>query len=464
MPRLSRKQTCRATRSVPEVRFEEQQLSSFGGLVILEAMLRKMGFNDRLRSAVDHVTSRGSYTPVAILRTLIVHLFLGWRRLRDLDYYPDDPLATRTAGVERLPDVATMSRRIASFDERAVDGLRQVLRDLVGKRATEASPSRLTIDFDGSLQSTRGRRIEGTAIGYNKIRRGAHSYYPLLATVAQTSQVFDVVHRAGNCHDSRDALEFVKSCVTNVRSMGFQGVLEARFDAAHYSDAMCNWMDENGIEFSISVPFERIHQMRGRIHATPEHGWTRIDDDHSFFAFTWSINSKSKQRYACYAYRQVKRSPHKGPVQLDLFEPRSSTYEYKVVVTNKELGGRALLEFHNGRCSQETMFSELKPQFAMNYVPSRRLIGNQVYLLSGLIAHALTREMQMQAQAPRHLTNTPKRACLWALKRADSLRRSIIQRAARITRPAGKNVVTMASEPTVERDFRELARPWGLAA
>lgn len=432
--------------------------------MILEAMLRRLGFNDRLRAVAAHLRSRGSYTSSRILLTLIVHLFLGWRRLRDLDYYRDDPLAVRTVGVERLPDVSTVSRRLGAFDERSVDALRKVLRDLVGTRAIDASPRRLTIDFDGSVQSTRGRRIEGTAIGYNKIRRGAHSYYPLIATVAQTSQAFDVLHRPGNCHDSRSALEFVKSCTENIRGMGFKGVLEARFDAAHYSDAMCSWMEENGIEFSISVPFERVPEIRDRIRSAASEDWTRIDDDHACLSFSWSISAKSKHRFACFAYRQVKRCPDKGPIQLDLFEPRSANYEYKVIITNKKLDGRGLLEFHNGRGSQESIFSELKPQFGMNYVPSRRLVGNQIYLICGLVAHALTREMQMQAQPRRSPRNTARRACLWAVKHADTLRRSIIQRAARLTRPAGRNVVTMAKEPTVEREFRALAAPWGIAA
>lgn len=126
-------------------------------------MLRKIGFNDRLRSVVSHLPSRGSYTPVRILLTLVVHLFLGWRRLRDLDYYRDDPLATRTVGVARLPDVSTISRRLGGFHERSVVGLRRLLRNLVGTRAIDASPSRLTIDFDGSVQSTRGRRARGYA-------------------------------------------------------------------------------------------------------------------------------------------------------------------------------------------------------------------------------------------------------------------------------------------------------------
>jgi len=36
---------------------------------------------------------------------------------------------------------------------------------------------RVTLDFDGSVQSTKVH-AEGTAVGFNKNKKGARSYYP----------------------------------------------------------------------------------------------------------------------------------------------------------------------------------------------------------------------------------------------------------------------------------------------
>ena len=57
----------------------------------------------------------------------------------------------------------------------------------------------------------------------------------------------------------------------------------------------------------------------------------------------------------------------------------------------------------------------------MGYVPVRRRRGNELYLLAGLLAHNLTRELQMRTTPPvRH--TTPGRAALWAFERLDTLR------------------------------------------
>jgi len=64
------------------------------------------------------------------------------------------------------------------------------------------------MDFDGSVLST-GRVAEGTAVGFNKKKKGQRSYYPLFCTIAQIGQVLDLYHRSGNVHHSNGAEQFI---------------------------------------------------------------------------------------------------------------------------------------------------------------------------------------------------------------------------------------------------------------
>lgn len=459
--RVSRKDVTSATHAIPEVRFEEQELTSFGGLVMLQALLRETDLRARLRAAVRHLPSSTGYCASRIVLLLIVHLFIGWRRLRDLDYYSTDPLVKRVIGLDRMPNVSTLSRRLTEFDERSVDNLRGLLREVVAERAIAASPRRLTLDFDGSVISTKARGIEGTAVGYNAKSKGSRSYYPLFAVMAQTGQVFDVLHRAGNCHDSRDALDFILACEESLRSQGFRGVFEVRLDGAHYSDATCVGLHDAGVEFSVSVPFERLPRLKGIIEDRVL--WHRIDDEWSYFKWSWRPNAKSRCSFPCVIYRRRVAKPRKGPIQLDLFEPIERDYEYKVAMTNKRLSAPALLRYHNGRGSQEATFGESKSQLGLGYLPSRRQVGNQVYMLCNLIAHALGRELQMRTAPPRS-TNTATRACLWALERIGTLRNRLVQRAARIIHPQGRLVLSFANCPDAERDLLHFVQAASKAA
>ena len=453
--KVSRQDVRSATHSLPEIRFEDQDLTSFSGLVILQALSNGMQLRKLLQDCVRHLSNSVSYRASTMLLILITHSFLGWRRLRDLDYYRDDPLLKRFLGLKCVPNVSTLSRRLPQMDEGVVTNMRKLIRLLVIDRVKVNSPGRVTVDFDGSVISTKSRRTEGTAVGYNK-KKGQRSYYPLFATVAQTGQVFDVLHRSGNVHDSNGALEFAQSCFANLRESGFRGRIETRMDGAHFSEQTCTWLDAEGIDFSISVPFERFPEVKGKIRERS--WWYVIDDEWSYFEGNWKPK-KWATKMRCIIYRRLVRRPIKGPIQLDLFQPIEREFEYKMVMTNKAVSAKAVLHYHNGRGSQEGIFAELKSQGSLDYIPTRREIGNRVYMLACIIAHTLGREMQMQARPPER-RNTPTRACLWVLEKIDTIRKGVIQRAGRLTRPGGRLTLTMAKNERVAGEFERLLKPW----
>jgi Transposase DDE domain group 1 len=448
--RLSKNDVRSSAHTIPALRFEDQALTSFSGLVLYQALFGALGLKERLFACVRHVGSSAAYGLHQIISLLIVHLILGWRRLRDLDCYRDDPLVKRLLGLSRLPDVSAVSRALRRMTAGVVSRMRLLCASLVLERIKTLRLARLTIDFDGSVLSTKARATEGTAIGYNKKSKGSRSYYPLFATVAQTTQVFDVLHRPGNVHDSNGALEFIKSVFGRIRKACFAGDLEARLDSAHFGDETCRWLDQEGIQFSVSLPFERFPQLKGMI--AKRSRWNRIDDRWSFFELRWKPKNW-EHSFRVIVYRQILKTPRPGPVQLDLFEPFSFEFDFKAVMTNKTTSAMAVLFFHNGRGSQEAIFAELKAQAHMDYLPTRRLIGNQVYLLSAVLAHNLNREMQMRV-APRARRPGLTRPALFVFDQIGSFRKRLIQRAGRLTRPNGVLTLTLSANQEVARELR----------
>jgi hypothetical protein len=66
------------------------------------------------------------------------------------------------------------------------------------------------------------------------------------------------LHRAGNVHDSHGAVEFIKECIKNIRIYLPKCKIETRLDSAFFNDDIVELPDGDGIEFGISVPFERF--------------------------------------------------------------------------------------------------------------------------------------------------------------------------------------------------------------
>jgi len=439
------------THKLPNLEFEQQTLTSFAGLLLVQAFMAATGFKDGIVGCFRHLGGSKIYSFANVFLMLVVHVLLGFSRLREIEYYRDDPMVKRLLGLKQLPDVSTISRRLKEADPRSVEKLRANLRDGATSALVKLALRRVTLDFDGSIQSTKGH-AEGTAVGFNKRKKGDRSYYPLFATIAEIGQVLDVLHRPGNVHDSRGARAFMLECIAAIRRALPGITIEIRADSAFFSDEIVSALDglEN-VEFTLSVPFQRFAKLKGFVEQRRR--WHRLNGEVSYFEKAWKPKCWNRRFRFLFVRTRVKVQ-QKGPVQLDLFVPYEHDHQFKVVVTNKRVHAGHVLRFHEGRGGQENLFSELKSDLPMGNVPVRTLVGNQVYLLAVLHAHNLTRSIQM-AWRDRDRRTTPKRAAMWIFDRAASFRAKYLCRAGRFTRPQNELTLTISGNRSVEREIRD---------
>jgi hypothetical protein len=449
--KFSRKNALRKVHARPRLRFEEHQLTSFAGIVILQELFTSMQLMEKLRSVFHGRQSGKVYRPQRLFLQLVLHLLLGYRSLRDIACYQQDPLVQQVLGVQVVAGPATLSRMLQATSPAEVDALRRLVSATVLRRLQNSGLRRITADFDGSVLSTQ-RRAEGTAVGFNKQKKGARSYYPLFCTIGQTGQVLDMLHRPGNVHDSNGACEFILNCVRLLREHCPHAVIEVRMDSAFFSDEIVHALDAAGVEFTISVPFERFARLKREIETRKR--WTRCAPGMDAFELRWKPASwPRRQRFV--VVRQELAKQRKGELQLDLFEPRDWQYEYKVIVTNKQVSARTVTRYHEGRGSQEGVFAELKTDAAMGHIPVRTRTGNQAYLLAGLMAHNLLRELQMRETPPQRGT-TVQRTARWFFAHMGSLRQRIFCRAGKLTRPGGRLTLTISASGDIRKRILSL--------
>ena len=261
--------------------------------------------------------------------------------------------------------------------------------------------------------------------------------------------MFDLWHRPGNVHDSNGAKAFILGCIDEIRRVLPDCRIEVRMDSAFFSDEIVRLLQAEAVAFTISVPFERFAELKAQVKRRRR--WHRLNGCLDFFEACWKPK-RWDRRHRFVFIRQHSRLQHKGPVQLELFVPYQYGYEFKVIVTNKRLSARKVLAFHNGRGAQEGVFAELKSHAQMDYIPTRKRAGNQVYLLAAMLAHNLNREMQMRCHRPARNT-TERRAPLWRFEHLGTLRRKLIQRAGRLTKPRGALTLTMSANPAVRTEL-----------
>jgi len=151
--------------SLSELAFEDHRLTSFSGLIVFQALFAHLDLKLRLNQCFRHLKVRPIFGHGLIVMTLIIHLLLGYRQLRDMRYYHDDPLVKRTLGLTRLPDVATLSRVLASMDSLSADQVRRLNRDLVLGRLATNGLRRVMLECEVQLlRAVVGAQVVGLPI------------------------------------------------------------------------------------------------------------------------------------------------------------------------------------------------------------------------------------------------------------------------------------------------------------
>ncbi len=449
--KVKRKAIYNGETALPRIKFQSQSLTSFAGLVLFQAFFSKLDLKARLTECFGHLKATSFYHPGLIIEGLIIDVILGYRHLQDMALYSEDPMVKRLLGVNHLPSVATVSRVLAQMDDKGLKRFEAFNRSQVIARLLQSGLRRLTMDFDGSVQSSK-RTAEGMAVGFNPKKKGQRSYYPLYCTIAQTGQILDVLYRSGNVHDSEGCIEFVRQCIRSITDELPWMTIETRMDGAFFSDAIVGALKAEGVQFTISVPFERFAELKSMIEKRtiwwPVSG---MKNPTGYFEDKWKPKSWDR-RLRFLFIRRTNPTPQKGPIQLDLFAPEETQYEYKVIVTNKSQGARKIVRFHEGRGQQENVFSELKSQGQLDYVPCRKWIANKLFLMSNIVAHNLTRELQMQSHSPDRGT-TEKRSPLWIFEGLATFRQKFLQRAGRLVQPKRKLTLVMNLNQTVKSAF-----------
>lgn len=440
-------------RNLP-IQFVRQDLTSYGGLELLRRYFRLLDLNWRIRQALRAYRIGGDYGGGRLLLLVIGLLVVGARRLEHLRYLAHDPLLKRLCGLRRIPTERTVVNWLKQFTQKALKALVSLNSELLYEQIEEMGLSRLTIDVDGTVIRT-GGKVAWAFRGFNPHRRKDPSYYPLLAHLAQTGQILKLRNRPGNVHDSRGAERFLRGLISEIRTrFGRSLPLEFRMDAAFFQQEVLGLLSREGCEYAIKAGFWKWLDLKSLVAA--QKCWRAVNTEVSYFVTflpvaPWGLMLKAV------IYR--KRVHHESPknFQLDLFSPDDGHFEYSAVATNKVLSGPALWEFMAGRGAQEKTLAELKGEFALDVVPTNHYGANSAWQQISILAHNLVRGFQLKTLASRK-PRSRKRTYAYLLHSVRTLRFLLLNRAGRLTRIEGRQVLRMTYNPATAKLYNQVTQ------
>jgi len=409
--------------------FDEQHLTHFGGMVLMQRFCKQVSLRRRLLRATRLAQRPGEYPPSDLLLALLFVIIAGLRRLNKTEVLQYNGSFLSLLGLANFPDQTTFRRFLKRLTP---DAVRQIVRvhDQLRRELCDMpkSPSSLIFDIDSVVLTLYGRQ-QGARVGYNPKKHGRRSYHPLLCFEATRQEFWHGSLRPGNAGTNTGVIGFIRRCLTKVPSTVARSLFRVRADAGYFSGRFVRFLEKERLGYVIvareyrgirqhaqAARFRKLHfgWEVGEFRYTPTH-W---DSPHRFVV--------------------IRRPLPDDPVeakQLTLF--KHQRYAYSVLVTNLPLAPWRVWRFYSPRATIEKNIRELLYDLPLGKIPTDDWIANVAFFHLVLFAFDLAHWFKRLCLPPEYLHAT-----------LETLRTDLLVVPARLVRRAGRNVLHLP------RDYR----------
>jgi hypothetical protein len=397
--------------------FEARNLTAYGGLLPVAAMLEKLGFPQLLEETVTIGRRTRAMPAHRFVLALVLACYVGYSRLHHLRWLKREPMLAGILQVAELPGQPTFWRFLAALHLGAARQLLVVQRRLRERvwQAAHVELKTVTVDTDTTVHTLFGRQMGGRK-SYNPKNKGKKSYQPVLTFLAETREYVAGALRPGG----RPSGEEIAAHLDSVEAGLPPGVkiVRGRADAGFYCWPAVEAYERKNWQFIIVA--QKTGRLVDELRAARWKPSPDTDADEQCEFHYQPAGWGQPYRFLALRYRKepeppaaktpaAKKKKRDPPEQYQLFD--TPEYTYRVFVTNMEGPLAALVWFYGQRGGAENLIKEANNDAGLAAYPSRRWRMNANWFQIVMLAYNLNcwlqlfnREEQAEAGEMRHTT------------------------------------------------------------
>ena len=424
--------------------FDDDNLVSCAGLVPVMRLAEQTGLGQLLADKVHIKVARiksGAANPAPKLATLVAGMCAGADCIDDIDVIRSGGMKTLFDGVYAPSTVGTLLREFTFGHARQLESvLREHLVALCGRvELLPGADERVFVDIDSLLRPTYGHGKQGASYGHTKIagkqilRKGLSPLATTISTPGAAPVIAGMRLRAGKTNSGKGAGRMVAQAISTARSCGASATILVRGDSAYGNRKVVRACVGHGAQFSLAMT--RNAAVDRAIAAIEETAWTPVSypgavrdpdtgawiSDAEVAEIPYTAFASTKDRItARLIVRRVKDAQYP-----DALFP---VWRYHPFFTNTDLPVEAADITHRQHAIIETVFADLIDG-PLAHIPSGRFGANSAWVLCAAISHNLLRAAGVLA-GDQH-----------SRARGSTLRRKIVNVAARLARPQRRPVL-----------------------
>jgi hypothetical protein len=365
--------------------FEGRNLTAYGGLLPVAAMLEKLKFQQLVEETLTVKRVTRAMPWYQFVLSMVLALYVGFSRLHHLQFLARDPMLVGILQVLELPPQCTFWRFLASLHLTVAQQLLEVQRQM-RQRVWEAANVKLTsvtFDTDTTVHTVYGKQM-GARRSYNPKNKGKKSFQPILTFLAETKEFVGGELRNGNRPTGKQIAKHLEYVMTTVPK-GVK-VIYGRADCGFYCWEAVHTYEKYNCQFIVVA--QKTPRLLEELKSAHWKRSPRTDADEEC-EFRYRPEGWGRA-YRFIALRYEKKpAPKKKdePEQYQLFE--TSEYTYRVFVTSMDDPIDALVWFYRQRATAENLIKEANNDAGLAAHPSNRWAMNCVHFQLAMLAYNL---------------------------------------------------------------------------
>lgn len=219
--------------------------------------------NELFPTTVHNATK---FSNAQILMALILASISGVNRLIKIATFTFDSLVMVLLGLDTGLNKDVISVRLKALGQSGAIKLQEFLFNYTRTWLENASLEKITLDVDSTVQLVCGNQ-QGAAKGFNPKKRGAKSYHPVIAFLAEKKIVLNSWFRTGSAYTSNGICEFIKQCAAllppTIKDVFF------RADSGFFNGALFDLLEDLGWTYLVKVKLKNLKTLLASQSSTP---------------------------------------------------------------------------------------------------------------------------------------------------------------------------------------------------
>ena len=367
-----------------EISYTNQEITPWGGMVLLRQMLEKIRFRKQVGACMDlpQPGSNRGYSPATIIESFLVSVWCGANRFMHTEITRHDAVLKKIFGWAQCPAQDVYKRYFAKFSQ-AIN--QRVSDHFYSWVFNSVQFDNYTLDCDSSVLTRYGVQ-EGAHRGYNPHKPGRPSHHPIIAFVSDVKLVANLWLRSGNTGSAESFVPFLEDTFSKLKG---KRISLLRLDSGFFSKDVFDYLEQREEPLNYIVA-ARFYEPIQHIIASNQ-AWLALDEGIEVSELQYKGYLWDKPRRMVVVRQKIEKRPKAAGKMLKLFRDDEyyQQYRYTAYITNVGLPAADIWRLYRGRGDAENRIKELKSDFGFDSFNLQSFFGTEAALIFAMLAYNL---------------------------------------------------------------------------